>query len=227
MVTAERSETAGTATAVAAKEVWEVAPEAFPLRLQLPSEWELTDDCFFELGRLNEGWRIEADGEGGMLVMAPTGPMSSARGGSVLAQIWVWSDRHESGMVVDSSATFLLPNGDRRMPDAAWISDERLAEIAGDDHIIWRICPDFVVEVRSESDRLAPQQVKMEMWVSQGARLAWLVDPYENALWIYRPGQEPERVERPASLTAVEIAEDLTIDFSRIWAQRDQESASS
>lgn len=159
--------------------------------------------------------------------MAPTGPMSSARGGSVLAQIWVWSDGHESGMVFDASATFLLPNGDRRMPDAAWISDERLAEIADDDHIIWRICPDFVVEVRSATDELEVQQAKMEMWISQGARLGWLVDPLEENVWLYRPEQEAERVERPQSLTASEIADDLTIDFSRIWPQRDQESETS
>ncbi len=227
MVTAERSEAAVPAATVAAKEAWEVTPEAFPLRLQLPSDWELTDECFLELGRLNEGWRIEADGEGGLLIMAPTGPMSSARGSSALAQIWVWSDAHESGMVFDSSATFLLANGDRRMPDAAWISDERLAEIADDDDIIWRICPDFVVEVRSQSDRLAPQQVKMELWISQGARLAWLVDPLEETVWIYRPGQEPEQVERPESVTATEIADDLVIDFTRIWPQRDQGSETS
>ena len=202
----------------------EVSPERFPLRLQLPSGWQLTDDRFLELCSLNEGWRIEVDGEGGLLIMVPTGPMSSARGGSVLAQIWIWSDEHESGMAFDSSATFLLPNGDRRMPDAAWIGDERLAEIEDDHYIIWRICPEFVVELRSGSDRLEPQQAKMELWLSQGARLGWLIDPLDETVWIYRPGEEPERVERPTSLTAVEIADDLTIDFSRIWRPQGQSS---
>jgi Uma2 family endonuclease len=220
MVTAERSEAAGTATAVAAKEVWEIAPEAFPFRLRLPSDWELTDERFFELCSVNEGWRIETDCEGVLLIMAPTGPDSSDRGGRIYSQTLIWSDTQARGRAFESSATFMLPNGDRRMPDAAWISDERLAEVAGDEHIIWRICPDFVVEVRSESDRLAPQQVKMEMWISQGARLGWLIDPLAETVWIYRPGQEPEQVERPESLTATEIADDLVIDFSRIWPDR-------
>jgi Uma2 family endonuclease len=153
-----------------------------PLRLKLPAEWELTDERFFELGRRNEGWRIETDGEGGLVIMAPTGPTSSDRGGRIYAQTLVWSDTQARGRAFESSATFMLPNGDRRMPDAAWISDERLAEIDGDDHIIWRVCPDFVVEVRSESDRLAAQQVKMELWISQGARLGWLVDPLEETV---------------------------------------------
>ena len=67
----------------------------------------------------------------------------------------------------------------------------------------------------------------MEMWISQGAQLGWLVDPLEEAVWIYRPDQEPERLERPESVTAVEIADDLTIGFNRIWPQRDQESKTS
>ena len=126
-------------------------------------------------------------------------------------------------MVFESSATFMLPNGDRRMPDAAWISNERLAEIADHDEIIWQICPDFVVEVRSATDDLKDQQAKMEMWISQGARLGWLVDPLEESVWVYRPEQEPERLERPESLTATEIADDLTIDLSRIWPQSEPE----
>ena len=224
MVTAERPQTN---TKALAPDSLEFPPDVFPLRLQLPAEWELTDEHFLELGRLNEGWRIEADGEGGLLIMAPTGPMSSSRGGRIFAQTLSWSDSHNSGMVFESSATFVLPNGDRRMPDAAWLSEERLEEISDDDRILWRICPDFVVEVRSASDRLSVQQSKVELWISQGARLAWLVDPFDETVWIYRPEQEPEQVDRPDSLTATEIADDLTIDFSRIWRQTDPESETS
>ena len=227
MVTAERTKTSDRTSATTPNTLRNTAADTVSLRLQLPSEWELTDQHFLELCSLNEGWRMEADCEGGLLIMSPTGPMSSARGGRIYSQTLRWSDANESGMVFDSSATFLLPNGDRRMPDAAWISNERLAEIAGDDHVIWRTCPDFVVEVRSATDELASQQQKMEMWLSQGARLGWLVDPQEETVWIYRPEQEPECLEQPESVTASEIADDLTIDFTRIWPQRDQESPTS
>ena len=195
----------------------------FPLRLQLPKKWEITDERFLELCALNEGKRIETDAEGGLLIMAPTGPLSSAQGGRIFSQTLLWSDANESGMVFESSATFMLPNGDRRMPDAAWISNERLAEIADHDEIIWQICPDFVVEVRSATDDLEDQQAKMDMWISQGARLGWLVDPLEESVWVYLPDQESERLERPESLTATEIADDLTIDLSRIWPQSEPE----
>ena len=222
MVTAEHSKTAALEPKPS-----EPAGSWSLLRLQLPKDWALTDARFLELCRLNESWRIETDYEGGLLIMAPTGPDSSDQGGRIYAQTLVWSDSRAKGRAFESSATFMLPNGDRRMPDAAWISDERLAEIAGDKHIIWRVCPDFVVEVRSATDEIEPLGQKMDMWIAQGARLGWLVDPFQEVVWIYRPEQEPERIERPDSLTAVEIAEDLTIDFTRIWPQRDPESATS
>jgi Uma2 family endonuclease len=219
MVTAERSEAADLGVTVGAKDAWEVAPAAFPFRLQLPSEWELTDDRLLELGALNEEWYLEADCEGGLFMAPPPGPLSGERELLISSQILFWSTASGRGRVFPS-ATFRLPNGWRRAPDAAWISDERLESVAVGDEGVWTVCPDFFVEVRSASDRLDPLQVKMEMWVEQGARLAWLVDPKEELVWAYRPEQEVERLERPDSVTATEIADDLVIDFSRIWPDR-------
>ena len=219
MVTAERSEAAGLAATVASGEAWETAPHAFPLRLQLPPDWELTDERLLELGSLNEEWYLEADCEGGLFMAPPPGPLSGKRELRIGSQILNWSDATKRGDVFPS-ATFRLPNGWRRAPEAAWVSDERLSGIAADDEGVWAVCPDLIVEVRSANDQLGPLREKMEMWVSQGARLAWLVDPYEDALWIYRPEQEPERLQRPDSVTATEIADDLVIDFTRIWPDR-------
>ncbi len=217
MVTAERPEVADSTTVV---EAWESARHQFPLQLQFPPEWELSDERLLELGSLNEEWYLEADCDGGLLLTPPPGPLSGRRELLVASQILSWSDAANRGETFPS-VTFRLPNGWRRAPDAAWISDERLEGMEVDDEGIWAVCPDFVVEVRSASGRVDVEQEKMEMWIAQGARLGWLVDPFEENVWIYRPEQEPERVERPGSLTAVEIAEDLTIDFTRIWPDKE------
>ncbi|MCY3557345.1 MAG: Uma2 family endonuclease [Chloroflexi bacterium] len=218
MVTAER--TASTSESQATPERSQVAERIHPLRIQLPAEWELTDERFLEFCSLNEGWHVESDDEGGLWIVAPPGTESSEREANVVTDLMNWTRRCRRGRAIGSGLV-QLPNGWRRAPDAAWISDERLAEIAGDNHIIWRVCPDFVVEVRSATDDLEDLQTKMEMWIAQGARLGWLVDPDEEAISIYRPEQEPQQIERPDSLTATEIADDLTIDFTRIWPQRD------
>ena len=225
MVTAERPKS-DVAESTSIPENWEAAPHLFPLRLQLPVEWELTDEQLLELSSLNEEWHLEADCDGGLLMAPPPGPLSGKRELLLASQILSWSDAANQGETFPS-VTFRLPNGWRRAPDAAWIGDERLDDIAVDDEGIWAVCPDFVIEVRSVSDKLDDQREKMEMWIAQGARLGWLVDPFNTTVWVYRPEQEAEQVQRPESLTATEIAEDLKIDFTRIWPQPDREPESS
>ena len=34
-----------------------------------------------------------------------------------------------------------------------------------------------------------------DTWMANGVRLAWLIDPYEEKVYIYRAGQEAEVVE--------------------------------
>jgi Uma2 family endonuclease len=62
------------------------------------------------------------------------------------------------------------------------------------------VCPEFVIEVRSETDRLKPLQAKMLQWIANGVEIAWLIDPIEKAVTIYRPGQEPEQLADPTSV---------------------------
>ena len=193
-----------------------VAGETYPIRLQLPPAWSLTDDLLLTLGSLNEEWCFEADANGGLLIMAPPGPLSGSRELRIASQVLLWSDRQGAGRTFPS-AMFRLPNGWRRAPDVAWISDERLAGIAPYDEGVWQVCPDLVVEVQSRTDRSAEVRTKMEMWIGQGAREAWLVDPYEEALWIYRPDHDPLRLQRPSSAAAAEIADDLEIDLTEVW----------
>ena len=188
------------------------------LRIQLPSEWQLSDEALLEISSLNDEWHFEADGEGGLLLVAPPGTESGERELEIAGQVRNWRHAVDRGRAYGSTL-FQLPNGWRRAPDAAWVSDERLATVERTDELVWKVCPDFIIEVRSGTDELNLLMGKMEMWVDQGAREAWLVDPQEQTLTIYRPNQEPEQLERPESATATEIADDLSIDFARVWPE--------
>ena len=188
----------------------------FPLLLRVPEGWELTDDALLELAAINEEWIVEADAAGGLLIMPPPAPQSGEREMDIGSQVFALNLANKVGRAF-GEVMFRLPNGSRRAPDACWISDERLSGIEPGDEGVWAVCPDFVVEVRSVTDRLAPVQAKMEMWQSQGARLGWLVDPFEGVVWVYGEESEPERFERPLSLIVSVASEDWEIDLSRIW----------
>ena len=75
----------------------------------------------------------------------------------------------------------------------------------------------FVVEIRSPSDRLPDQLDKMELWLEQGARLGWLIDPFDGIAHIYRPGREPEQLERPETLSGEDVLPGLTVNLERAW----------
>ena len=80
------------------------------------------------------------------------------------------------------------------------------------------ICPEFVIEVRSETDRLADLQAKMEMWTANGAEVAWLIDPLEKAVVIYRPGEQPEVLAQPTSVQGTGPIAGFELVLARIWA---------
>ena len=187
----------------------------FPLLVRLPERWELTDDAVLELCALNEEWRIEADGDGGLHVLPPAGTLTGARSMAIAAQLLHWSDDIGRGMVV-GPALFRLPNGWRRWPRVAWLSDERLATIDQNNEGIWPVCPGLVVEIRSLSDPLTALQEKMDMWIANGARLGWLVDPFDEQLHVYRPATKPESLPRPLTLTDPALP-GLELDLTRIW----------
>ncbi|UFH54021.1 Uma2 family endonuclease [Spirosoma sp. KNUC1025] len=80
-----------------------------------------------------------------------------------------------------------------RAPDVAWIRLDRWDALCKKDkHSFPHLAPDFVLELVSDSNNLDLVKAKMEKWLANGVRLAWLVSPEEKQTYIYRPGQAVE-----------------------------------
>lgn len=187
--------------------------------LRLPGEWKLTEQAFLELCELNEGWNFEASAAGELVIMPGAGRENSKRAAEVLADVVLWSRTGGEGESHPGDGMVRHPDGAMRSPDVAWISPERVNQRQeGYDGLLIPVCPDFVVEIRSRSDSVARQQDKMEQWMAYGARLGWLIDAYNDKVWIYREGQdEPEELNRPAELSGENVLPGLIVDMARIW----------
>ncbi len=121
-------------------------------------------------------------------------------------------------MAFDSSGGFLLPNGAMRAPDAAWVRRSRLAKLTRDEKRgFLPLCPDFVVELRSESDRLDALQAKMDEYIANGAQLGWLIDPIEQVVYIYRPQQPIQRLVHPAVISGDPVLSGFTLNLTGLW----------
>ena len=197
-------------------------PPAIEEDLQIPlalnmRDVRLTDDQFAHLCSDNRDIHFEMTAQGELLIMPPAYSETGWRNAKITQHLGNWTDRDGTGLSFDSSAIFKLPNGAKRAPDGAWISKSRWRELPKEDRRKFApICPDFVIELRSASDRLRDVRKKMEEYMSNGARLGWLLDPLENCATIYLPGKAPERVESPAILSGDPVLPGFRFDFREI-----------
>lgn len=188
-----------------------------PLTLRIPDEDRLTDEELFRICSVNKQLRIERDESGQLVIMSPTGSFSSNRNFKLNSLFGIWVEDHpELGYGFDSSGGFILPDKSMRSPDAAWIKKERWEKLAlADREKFAPICPDFVVELRSNSDSIDQLKVKMRKWISNGCLLAWLIDPTELKAYVYRPDKIEVEVSFDKKLSGEEVLPGFVLDLSK------------
>jgi len=195
-----------------------VALERAPLVLHVSNAVNLTADDFFALCAANRDLRIERSAQGDILIMPPTGARTGVRSGELFLQLRLWADQDGSGVVFDSSTGFELPSGAIRSPDVAWVRRARLAALTPEQkERFLPLCPDFVIELRSASDRLATLQEKMSEYVADGAQLGWLIDPTTRRVFLYGPGVEPESLQDPAALRGDPVLPGFVLRLQPVW----------
>ena len=194
------------------------AEGADPLTIWLEPAICLTEEQFVEFCAQNRELRIERTAEGALEIMPPAFSVTGNQNASVTTDLTIWARQDGSGYAFDSSAGFTLPNGAVRSPDSSWVLRSRLDALTDEDRDgFWRICPDFVIEIRSSSDRLSTLQAKMREYIDNGARLGWLVDPIGRRAYVYRPGAAVEVLDAPQTLSGDPELAGFTLDLSAIW----------
>jgi Uma2 family endonuclease len=186
------------------------------LILNLSPTIELTDEQFFQLCQNNRDLRLERTADGELIIMPPTGWESGNRNSRLTQRLGNWADADGTGLAFDSSTGFKLPNGANRSPDASWVSRERLEALNPDPAKFLPLAPDFVVELRSASDSLRTVQQKMQEYIDNGVRLGWLIDPQNQQVEIYRPGQEVEILRSPTSLSGENVLPGFVLNLAQI-----------
>jgi Uma2 family endonuclease len=155
----------------------------------------LSDEEFVEFCLKNPDLHIERYANGKIVIMPPTGMETGYRNSDVAAQLGVWTKRDGRGVSFDSNTEFMLPSGAAFAPDASWILKSRLASLTKEEKTLFgRLCPDFVVELKSPSDRLSSLKSKMAEWIANGAQLGWLIVPEKRTVYVYRPEATAEEL---------------------------------
>ncbi len=196
------------------------ANEIPPIVLKLSPLIELTEEQFAQFCGLNSELHIERTATGELEIMAPAFSDTGSKEGEIFGQLWNWARRDRTGRTFGPSAGFTLPNGAIREPDASWISRSRLTALSPEARRgFYHICPDFVVELRSDTDRLTILREKMEEYIENGARLGLLIDPQNRRVYVYRPETEVETLENPDSVSGAPILPGFTLELREIWEE--------
>ncbi len=176
----------------------------------------ITARQFQQLCEDNPDWRLELTAKGELVIMAPTGWETSKQNGNLFAQVWGWNNLSRLGEVFDSSGGFTLPNGSVKSPDVTWIANSKLARIS-DDIAFPIIVPDFIIELRSKSDRLQPLQEKMIEYSDNGVTLGLLLNRQDGQVEIYRLGKDVEILQTPATIDCDEILPEFSLNLAQLW----------
>ena len=182
--------------------------------LKLP----LTDEEFIQIAAANQEWRFESTKTRELVIMPLTGGNTGRRNSKLTTQLEIWNSANNLGEAFDSSTLFVLPNGARRSPDAAWIRRARWDALTLEQQDKYPpICPDFVIELVSPSDRVEELRQKMQEYLDNGAELGWLIDPKTRLVEVYRSGQNKEILDSPATLSGEDVLPEFVLNLQPIY----------
>jgi Uma2 family endonuclease len=190
-----------------------------PATLILDREHRLTDDEYFAFCAANPELNVELTPEREIVIVPPAGGESDFRTVEAIRVLADWAHRDGRGKAFGSSVQFMLPDGSGLSPDAAWVSNERIAALSKKERRQFlRLVPEFVIEVRSPGDRLPAAQKKMRLWTANGVELGWLIDGDSRRVYVYRGAAEPRLVENAESLAGEGPVEGFVLPLTEIWA---------
>ncbi|MEO6037129.1 MAG: Uma2 family endonuclease [Saprospiraceae bacterium] len=185
---------------------------------------DVTKENFLKLIALFPEHQFEREPNGFVTLMPPTYGGTGNRELTIGRRVGNWAELHNLGACYSPSTGFDLPSGATKSPDVAWLSDATLGLLSVEDieENFVPAVPDFVAEIRSKSDRLEMVQKKMlEIWIANGVRLGWLIDPYSETAWVYRANGTIDKVEGfSQSLSGEDVLPGFVLDLAEFRVQR-------
>lgn len=193
-------------------------PQRLPVTLSDYSGEKFSDAAYLAFCHANPSLHIERTAEGEILIAPPAGSESSHRNSKGTAQLDRWAEESGRGKVFDSSSQFMLDDGSALSLDAAWVSNVSLRSVPREKRKEFLpLCPEFVVEVMSPSDRLKKATAKMEQWIENDAQLAWLIDGDAQTVYVYRKGHPPKTHRGMSKLAGEGPVEGFVLQLAAIW----------
>ena len=114
--------------------------------------------------------------------------------GLLLAALGSYIIPEKLGVILNSSTAFKMKNGNKRSPDIAFFTKERLQGMKTLPSGYLEGAPDLAVEVLSPGNTIEEIEEKLSEYFENGSRLVWVVSPTQHYILVYRSAKEPDRL---------------------------------
>lgn len=186
--------------------------------LNIPAHKFFNDKELVAFSIANPELAIERDEYGQLFIsLTPTFAVISSNNSELITELGIWNRKYKAGKVLESNGGYFLPDSSMRVPDVAWIRIDRwnalsMAEKKSFPHL----APDFVIELKSETDSLTDLQTKMSKWIENGVRLAWLICTDQQITYVYEQGKTSCTVKFEEMLSGGTVLTNFSVRLSDI-----------
>ena len=136
-----------------------------------------------QFSQLNHGLLCEMNANGSIILKTPLLKKYNQATAKIIKTLEIWLPDEDAPYVIfDNKIGFVLSNSAIRHPIISVVKKHKLSTIQA--HLIENV-PDFVVEYLTETDNFISMKSRMEEYLTNGCRLAWLIDLNNEKAYIF------------------------------------------
>jgi Uma2 family endonuclease len=159
----------------------------------------------------------------GVLVEKPMGLRESLLAGALISFLRAFVIPRNLGLVTGEAGMMKLFAGIVRIPDAAFISWDRLPGRRVPSVPVPQLAPDLAIEVLSKSNTKAEMDRKRGEYFTAGVRLVWEVDPAERTVTVYTGPEQSTVLSHEQTLDGGDVLPGFTLPLKDLFAELDRQ----
>lgn len=155
----------------------------------------------------------------GVLVEKTMGNYESYLAGLLVHFLNAYAREHDLGYVLTTDGMARLAPGLVRIPDASFVSWNRLPDRRVPRDAIAKLAPDLAVEVLSKGNTKKEMSRKLEDYFAAGVRLVWYVDPKGATVRCFTSPQDSVLVKAPGFLEGGDVLPGFSLPLKTLFEE--------
>jgi Uma2 family endonuclease len=153
----------------------------------------------------------------GVLVEKTVGFQESELAALLVTFLMTFVRQHDLGIVAGPDGTIRLLPEQVRIPDACFVSWDRLPGRRRPERPIPDLVPDLAVEVLSEGNTAAEMDRKLHEYFTAGVRLVWYVDGKAKTVRVYTSPDQPVLLDEGQTLDGGDVLPGFALPLAQLF----------